>query len=358
MTINELKEHIYNENKIPYILEQLECNEIKYNEKRETFSATQPDGDNPQGVNIRNNKYLNYRSFSRGVDYEDGQDLISLVETSKKLSFVDTLRYLHKILDLPFEFNKKEVKKEKKLDPLEVFKKTLRGYRRVINVDDIHILDDSLLNDYIPLLHIDWVKEGITERARKRFKLAYSYRLKRIVIPHFFWITGELVGFNMRTTLPNYDEFGVKKYVLTNGYNKQLNLYGLYQNYNDIQEAGYVVVAESEKSCLRRGSLCDNTVVSLSGKNMSDEQVRILIGLNVEVIIGLDADVDINEIRHMCSKFYHIRPVSYIYDKWQLLKDKDSPMDANNKVYDFLFKHRVKYDEKEHREYLKSLEKK
>lgn len=358
MTINELKEYIYKNNKIEYILKQLGCHEIKYNSQKEYWSAAHPDGDNPMGVNIRNNEYLNYRSFSRGVDYEDGKDLISLVEITNKMSFIEAIKYLHKILELPFEFKKKEEKPKKKYDPLFIFKKIVRNSRGIVDVDDIHVLDDKLLDDYVPMLHIDWVKQGITEKTRKKFGLAYSYKHKRVVIPMRYWLTGELLGFNQRTTVENYKEFNIKKYFITPTYPKQLNLYGLYENYDSIQKAGYVVVAESEKSCLKRDSLCDGTVVSLSGKTVSDEQVRILLGLNVEIVIGLDKDVDINEVRHIAEKFYHIRPVSYIYDKWDLLKDKDAPMDAKNKIYQFLFKHRVKYDEFEHKEYLKSLERK
>ena len=100
MTISELKEYIYKQNKIRDILEELGCHNIDYNDKRETWSAAHPDGDNPQGINIRNNEYLNYRSFSRGVDYEDGKDLISLVEITKKLPFVDALKYLHSTLSV------------------------------------------------------------------------------------------------------------------------------------------------------------------------------------------------------------------------------------------------------------------
>ena len=181
MTVNELKEYIYEQNKIQYILEQIGCHDIKYNEQKEYWSAAQPDGDNPQGVNIRNNQYLNYRSFSRGIDYEDGQDLISLVETTKKLLFVEAIKYIHKILELPFEFKRREEKPQKKYDPLNVFKKVLRCNRRVVNVDDIHTLDNKLLDDYIPMLHIDFLREGIMPWTRDKFGLAYSYRHKRMV---------------------------------------------------------------------------------------------------------------------------------------------------------------------------------
>lgn len=358
MTISELKEYVYNENKIPFILEQLGCHEIKYNEQRQTWSAAHADGDNPQGINIRNNEHLNYRSFSRGVDYEDGKDLISLVEITNKLSFIEALKYLHNILDLPFEFKKRKEEPQKKYDPLSVFKRVLRSSRRVIDVNDIHVLEDKLIDDYIPMLHIDFLREGITERTRKKFGLAYSYRHKRVVIPLRYWLTGELLGFNQRTTIKNYEEFNIKKYFITPTYPKGLNLYGLYENCDSIQKAGYVVVAESEKSVLKRDSLGDSTVVALSGKSMSDEQVRILIGLNVEIVIGLDNDVDTNEIRHMCEKFKNIRKVSYIKDFMGILGSKDAPMDARNKDYQFLFDNRIVYDREEQRKYQESLKKK
>ena len=357
MTISELKEYIYSENKIQYILEQLGCHNVRYNDNKEYFSASQPDGDNPMGVCIRNNEYLNYRSFSRGVDYEDNQDLISLVEYIKKINFIDSVKYLHKILDLPFEFKKQTKKPKKKYNPLEVFTKVLRSGRRVINVDDIKVLEDKILNDYVPLLHYSWVKEGITERTRKKFGICYSYRYKRIIIPIRYWATGELVATNARTTVENWEEFNIKKYILTNGYNKQLNLYGLYENYDAIQKAGYVVVYESEKSVLKRSSLLDDTGVALSGHTLSDEQIRILIGLNVEVIIAFDNDISIEETRHACEKFKNIRKVSYIHDFMGILGSKDSPADARDKDYRFLFDNRIVYDRDEQRKYQESLKK-
>lgn len=356
MTISELKKYIYEHNKISDILENLGCYNIKYNERRQTYSSSFPDGDNPQGINIRNNEYLNYRSFSRGVDYNDGKDLISLVEDIKKVGFVEALKFLHKILDLPFEFKKQKSKKKKdeEENPLWVFEKH-KGNRRIVNVDDIRVLEDKVLNDYAPLLHIDWYKEGIMPWTREKFNIAYSYRKKRIVIPIYHWATKELVGFNMRTVVPNYEEFGIPKYWITPTYQKTNNLYGLAQNYDAIVSKKIATVFEGEKSTLKRFSLMDDTCVSLQGKTMSDEQARILIGLDSEIVLALDKDVDINEVRHMAEKFYRIRPVSYIYDKWDLLDEKDSPADKGDKIYQFLFKHRIKYDENEHKKYLGSL---
>lgn len=358
MTISELKKYIYEHNKIPYILENLSCHNIKYNEKRQTFSASFPDGDNPQGVNIRNNEHLNYRSFSRGINYEDNKDLISLVESIKKISFVDALKYLHKILELPFEFKNQKEKSKKKYDPLSVFKNVLGSRRKVVDVDDIQVLSDKLLDDYVPMLHIDWVREGITERARKKFNIAYSYRYKRIVIPHYYWMTNELIAFNMRTTIPNYEEFGIKKYYLSNGYNKSFNIYGYCQNKDEIEKKGYCTLVESEKSVLKRFSLGDGTCLALSGKAISTEQIRIINSLKInELVICLDNDVDIDEIRWIAEQFKNRVKVSYIKDFMNLISEKDSPCDARNKDYQFLFDNRIIYDKNEQRKYQESLNK-
>lgn len=356
MTVIELKEYIYENRKIRFILEEIGCHSVKYHSNKDFFSCGNFNGDNKSAVNVKNNKYINVTNWTRTKEFNDNSDIITLVQYNKDISFIEAVKYLHNILDLPFEFKRKEESQKKKVDPLEIFKKVLRCNRRITNVDDIHVLDDKLINDYVPMLHIDWLREGITERTRKKFGLAYSYKHKRIVIPLRWWATGELLGFNQRTTVANYEEFNIKKYFLTPTYPKSLNLYGLYENYNAIISKKIVTVFEGEKSVLKRHSLVDDTCVSLQGKTMSDEQARILIGLNSEIVIALDKDVDINEIRFICEKFYRIRPVSYIYDKWGLLDEKDSPTDKGNKIYQFLFKYRIKYDDAEHELYLKSLE--
>lgn len=350
-----LKNYIFENNKVEYVLNEIGCHSIVYHPNKEFYSCGNINGDNKGAINVRNNEYLSVINWTRQKEFNDNSDIITLVQYNKNMSFVEAIKYLHKILDLPFEFKKVKTP-EKKYDPLAIFKR-VANRQRVVNVDDIHILEDKLIEDYVPMLHISWAKEGITERTRKKFGIAYSYKHKRIVVPLRFWLTGELLGFNQRTTVENYNEFGIKKYFITPTYPKCLNLYGLYENYDAIQEAGYVVVAESEKSVLKRDSLGDSTVVALSGKSISDEQARILIGLNVEIIIALDNDVDINEVRYLCEKFKNIRKVSYIKDFMGILGEKDSPMDARNKNYQFLFDNRIVYDKSEQKKYQESLSK-
>ena len=360
MTVLELKKYIFQEGKIEFILNEIGCGHIVYHPNKEYYSCSNCNGDNKTAINIKNNEYLNCKNYTREKEFDENADLLTLVQYNKSInnknfSFFDTVKYLHKLLGLPLTFKKQEEKKEV-VDPLYIFKK-VKSKRKRQNVLDFQVIDESELQDFIPHVHIDFFREGIMPWSVKKFGLAYSYKFKRNVIPLRYWLTGELLGFNMRTSVENYDMFDIKKYFITPNYPKQMNLFGLWENKDSIQEKGYVVVYEAEKSVLKRDSLNDSTGVAVSGHEISDEQVKILIGLNCEIIIAFDKDIDIEHIRHCCEKFYGIRKVSYIWDKYDLLGEKDSPADAKNKIFEFLMQYRITYDYEEHNKYLKSLKK-
>lgn len=364
MTPQDLKEYIYENNKIDYVLEQIGCHHIKLNQNEKYYSCGNVDGDNPSCITVFNDKYINVVNYTREEYFRNNAsyqpDIFTLVQynlsrSNNNFDFSDAVKYLHKLFNLPLTFNK-TVKKDKTIDPLEVFKKVIRNtspdYEEDVELNEIEQID------YIPYIHIDLFKEGITQRTIDEFGLAYSNLHKRNIIPLRYWLNGKLLGYNMRTTVPNYAEFGIKKYFITPTYQKNLNVFGLWENKETIKEKGYVVIYEAEKSVLKRHSRLDGTGVAISGHSLSDEQARILIGLNVDIVVSLDKDININEVRHMCEKFYGIRNVYYTYDKHDLLNPKDSIADASKDIYDFIFKYKIKYDENEHKKYLKSLEKK
>lgn len=356
MFVIELKEYIFNNNKIPFILEELGCHNIQYhNSSKNYWSASFPDGDNPNGINIDNNERLSYCSWSRDVNWSDGQDLISLVEYIKHDNFINSFKWLHEILGLEYKHNDYKRKSKPTIDlkakALSIFTNHLSN-NSSINVKNIEVLDEKILDEYVPIEHIDFLREGITPYACNKFDIEYSYKRQRIIIPQRLWNTGEIIGINARTTIKGYEELGINKYSFNKGFNKSINLYGLWENYNSILNEGYVVVYESEKSVLKRYSQFDETAVALGGKNVSEEQKRILVGLGVDIVIAMDNDVKINEVFHLCEKFYNVRNVYFIKDKDGILNKKDSPADAKDSDFRKLLKNKIKYDETLHNKYL------
>ena len=98
----------------------------------------------------------------------------------------------------------------------------------------------------------------------------------------------------------------------------------------------------------------------MSGKTLSVEQFRIISGLKInELILCIDRDVDMNEVRWLAERFRSRIKISYIKDSWGILGEKDSPCDARNKDYQFLFDNRITYNfnTEEQNKLMKSLKK-
>lgn len=355
MNFKELKKYIYDNNKIEDVLSSIGCHHIKPNNKG-YYSCANINGDNLGAINIQSSEFLFVRNYTRTLEKEFKKDLCDIydlttynlrIKTGKEISLNQSREFLHRILGL--EFSNNYNKENKSFDPLSVFKKVVSWkYDYDKDCDEIQKIE---LYDYYPhIIHESWLPTGLTQKTINKFDIGYSFRMKRIVIPIRYWKDGSVIGYNNRSTVENCEEFGIKKYLLSHDYQKHLNLYGLWENKKYIEKNKVIVLFEAEKSVLRRDSRCDHNCVALQGHTLSKEQVSIICGLDVnEIVIAMDKDININEVRSLCERFYQIRKVSYIWDENNLLDNKDSPADSHNEIYRYLFNHRVNYDYKEHK---------
>jgi len=350
---DELLEYIFQNDKVEFILEKIGCHHITSHSPKE-YRCGLPNHNNKTAVCVKKSETLKTIIYSKEETIRG--NLYTLIMYIKNYKFIEALKYLHKELGIQYTGYKIN-KEEKKENPLDIFLKVKPKRKNKIDVKDIQFLDQEFISDYVPNLHISWLKEGIISKTARRFNIGYDYNSKRIIIPHRFWCgeDNEYIGIMGRSILTSLqcEVLDIPKYYPLKAYPKSINLYGLQENYKSIQEAGYVTVYEAEKSVLKRHSRLDETGVSVCSHDLSDEQVKILIGLDVDIVIAWDKDISLYHIRQTCEKFYGIRDVYYIYDKWDLLLEKDSPADAPNKIYNFLLKHKIKYDEKEHFSFLK-----
>ena len=361
--IVQLKEYIVQHEKIEFVLESIGCHSIQYHNIKCYYTCANKDGDNKSAIVVYANEYLRCINYTRKMsDVDDGADLLTLTSFNMNFKLKDTIRYLHQLLNLEYTTSYKKRKVDVDADsPLEIFRKVKRR-RSSCNIADLDICGEEILDEFLPYPHISLIREdGIMPWTCEEFNVGYSPSKKRICFPERYWAgdRNSWMGTMGRTTIKEWEMLDIAKYIPLNGkgYQKGLNLYGLNENYKYIQKMGYVVVFESQKGVLKRHSRNDKTCVSCGCHDLTAEQIRILISLDVDIVIGFDKDVSLEHIRATCNKFYGVRNVYYIFDKWDLLGDKDSPSDLIDKLYKFMFKYKVKYDDKERMEYIKWLEK-
>lgn len=352
-----LKQYIYENQLVELVLEKMGCENIQYHTHKDYWSCSNPGGDNRSAVNIYNTPYLYVKNRSKHYD----ADLITFIELSLAMSFKETLGFLYEVLKLHSDDPALITAHKNYLD-----NETEREEQDEVGiVQPITYMDEAELLRYVPLLHIDWYRDSIMPWTRDKFGLRYSYTMQRVVIPLRYYATGYLMGFNSRTTIDNYELFDIKKYFLSPGYQKNQNIYGLWENKKAIKEIGYVIVFEGCRSVLKLDTLYQRTPdgmdksvgVALLGCELSETQAQILLDLDVDIVISLDKDRSIGELRHCCEQLRGRtnRNIYYTWDTESLLGEKDAAIDKGKAVFEKILSHKVLYNEEEHAKYLENI---
>jgi len=156
----------------------------------------------------------------------------------------------------------------------------------------------NLFDNYMPL---SWYNEGISEKIANYFNIMFYIAQNKAIIPHYD-INGNLVGIRSR----NFFQIELdkkKKYMpitiqnLTYKYPMGFNLYGLYQNKENIKKYKRIIIFESEKSVWLYGSYYgqeNNIAVATCGMNLTLYQFNLILSLGVdEVILAYDKQYQI-----------------------------------------------------------------
>lgn len=226
--------------------------------------------------------------------------------------------------------------------------------KKKIKIPELTIYDDIVLSMFSDYHHPSFLEDNIAHQAMDRFEIKYYPFRHKIIIPHRKWDTGEIIGIKGRSLEERDIEMGYK-YVplkineISYAYPTYQNLYGLYQNKEAIKQSGKCIIFESEKSVLQCESYYgdNNFSVALSGSNISQMQVDMLLSLGIsECIIALDKEftdlmsdeamryqAKLIKLSHMLNKYFR---VNVIYDTQNLLKYKDSPSDRGKTILEEL----------------------
>jgi len=306
--------------------------------------------------------YENTQLFKCYTHCDDGFDIFELIIRVKKLQddvewqLPQAMEYIANF----FGISGTEYIDEERSEDWKV----LNNYARISKIDsDSRVVEltpyDKDTLKYYPRPHIiPWEKEGITYEVMQSQGIAYNPMTGGIVIPHFN-IAGELVGIRERTLIKENEERGKYMPMILNGhmYNHPLgwNLYGLDKSKDNIRAMKKVIIVEAEKSVLLYDSYfgTENSLVCATcGSNLSNSQFRLLQDLGVnEIIIGFDKDFKesgdegfkkvVAKLQNIDKKYGAYVQISFLFDKWNLLGYKQSPLDAGKEIFQELYNKRI-----------------
>lgn len=333
MDIVALKKRIYFDSRIEELLEKVGCHSIKNNGKY--FSCANPDGDNPVGLQLFIEPQLGVINYTRSIPCAFNQpDIIDLIRFYRNNEqFSKTVKWICDTLGYEFYKSKKEAKKVGLVDYINKIKKLGRTDEDVDD-DCFNVLDDKFLNGYDKMPNMLFHLDGIKPSVQLEFEIGMDIQNELITIPIRSEL-GDLVGVKGRITRKrNYE--GESKYFYIEKCPKSMILYGLYKTYEHIIKEKRVYVVESEKAVMQLWSHGIKNSVAIGGHCLGKHQAFLLSKLGVEIILCYDKDVNMKEVCKITKKTYfekekmkfppHLK-VGYMFDKYDRLKEKDSPCD-------------------------------
>lgn len=213
----------------------------------------------------------------------------------------------------------------------------------------------EVLDCFVDIAPMEWLKDGITKETMKKFGIKYSISQNKIIIPHLD-AEGRLIGIRGRNLNQEEAEL-VGKYMpiqieqMWYKHPLSMNLYGLYQNKNNIKKSKVCYLFEAEKSVLQVDNFnILNSAVAVCGSNFNKYQLNLLLKYCTpeEIIICFDneeqpgKDKYFNKLYEICTKYKNYCNFSFVYDRQGLLGLKDSPSDRGEETFKKLLDRRVK----------------
>ena len=328
MNTQELRDYIVDNDCVYAILESLGCTSIKRHKSYYT-ACNADNGDNPQAVNVFLPSLV-VVNYTRDLDSVSSyHDIFTLVQFYNKCDFFEALKFICTSIGISIYHDFDE-------DLPESIKLT-RTLVQMIDGDGdgepekpLSPIPEQILTYYLPYVNDYFKNDGISYNVQKTFEIGYDQCTNRITIPIRNY-DGKLIGVKGRWFGDIPEDSDIQKYLYLEPCNKGQVLFGLDKSYDFIRSNHCVYVGESEKFVMQLFSYGDKNCVSTGGKTITRHQIELLSRMCVDVVLCLDKDVDIDELKNIASKFIGTVNVFAVMDVDNLLEEHESPSDNPDK---------------------------
>lgn len=231
----------------------------------------------------------------------------------------------------------------KTCDALAYYKKIKKSQQSNFGfVEDRQILPYSYYEQFTKEIPTEWVEEGIQPEIMEKYDIRIDNSSNRIVYP--VWDNNDnLIGCKGRTRFKNYKDLGIKKYLNYTKIQSTDYFMGMKENRENIIESKSAIIFEGIKSVMHVASWGYDNCLAAETSHINNAQTAILIQLGIKnVIIAFDKGVTMKEIKSSTEMLRRFTNVFVVYDRWNLLEDKDSPCDKGEDVWNNLYEKREK----------------
>jgi hypothetical protein len=304
--------------------------------------------------------YHETKQFHCYTDCSENMDIFEVTVRAKGISFPQAVRYVAEFTGKTFGFS--TMLNQMNDDIVDDWELINRYKKKDKIITELSEYDSKVMDVFLPYPHEEWLNEGISYQTQMKFDVSYYMREERIVIPHYD-LNSRLVGIRGRSMKQEDIDSG-KKYIPVTVENKlynhqtMFNLYGLHKTKEAIKRLKKVAIFEGEKSVLKCEDYYgdNNFSVASCSSNITNFHRDILLSLDIEeVIICFDRirdkeDYETDEkyekvieeyqkkLLKLARKFTPYVRTYIVYDDFELLYAKQSPVDKGKEVLEELMK--------------------
>jgi len=203
------------------------------------------------------------------------------------------------------------------------------------------ILDVSEIEKYSKEVVTEWLDEGIQQEVLDLFDVRIDNWNNRIVYP-VYDANGNLINIKARTRYPNYKQMKIPKYINYFQIGTMDYFQGLNVTLPYIQEKNEIIIFESVKSVMKAFGWDYKNCVSAEKHTLTDEQIRLLVKMHVNVVFAYDADISYwqHDVKKDIDKLKRVTNVYVVEDNNLLLggsDTKNAPVDKGKEIWDELY---------------------
>lgn len=185
-----------------------------------------------------------------------------------------------------------------------------------------------------------WTAEGISGESLRRFGVRYDSFSDRIVYP-IRNAEGRIVNIGGRTLDPDWKEKKLRKYTYFYNWGTMDVIYGLWENREEILRRREIILFEGAKSVLLSDTWGLHNTGAILTSHLNPAQMKLLAKLGCRAVFALDKEIDPRGDKNVKKLSHYVR-CETLWDRENLLDEKDAPVDKGKEVFKRLYASRIK----------------